>query len=185
MNNAGCFEPGVAGTTAGSANALFAQGQGLILLGGGGGYAAVAAAGPQFRFSLHPNPFGSKPDQTSTFVNPAQNAVGINAHSSPQAQAAAQTFVDFLARPKQDALYAKLTGTLTQYQVSHAQLWPYMSQDLTTMFATQHYVVDPGEGFWNPDVKVPLSQGIGLLTGQLSIDDILNAMDTAWKKGPE
>jgi hypothetical protein len=111
--------------------------------------------------------------------------VGINAHSNAQAQAAAQTFVDFLARPKQDALYAELTGTLTQYQVTHAQLWPYMSPDLTTMFVQRHYVVDPTEGFWNPNVKVPLGQGIGLVTGQLSIDSILNAMDAAWKEGPE
>jgi hypothetical protein len=60
-----------------------------------------------------------------------------------------------------------------------------MAPDLKTMFVDRDYVVDPTERFWNPDVKVPLGQGIGLITGQLSIDGILNAMDAAWKEGPE
>ncbi len=47
-------------------------------------------------------------------------SVSVNAHASAQAQAAAQTFVDFLARPEQNALYAKISGGLTQYEIHEA-----------------------------------------------------------------
>jgi hypothetical protein len=31
---------------------------------------------------------------------------------------------------------------------------------------------------------LPASHGIGLITGQLSVDDFLNAIDAAWNQGP-
>ena len=79
------------------------------------GKGVLDAAGPQFSYSHHTFPGGTGPTQTTRVLSP-QPSVGVNAHSSPQRQAAAQTFVDFIARPKQNALFAQLTGGLTQYQ---------------------------------------------------------------------
>ena len=43
----------------------------------------------------------------------------------------------------------------------------------------------PDPTWWNASVLLALQQdGIGLITGQRSIDDVLNAMDAAWKQGP-
>src|SRR5262249_34499723 len=51
MNNAGCFQPGAAGTTNPSALAQFAQGQALMYPAGSGQKGMIAAANPQFTFS--------------------------------------------------------------------------------------------------------------------------------------
>ena len=40
----------------------------------------------------------------------------VNAHAGAANQAAAQEFVDFIARPKEDALLVQLSGGLTRYE---------------------------------------------------------------------
>jgi raffinose/stachyose/melibiose transport system substrate-binding protein len=181
MNKAGCFEPGVAGA---NGEALFAQGQGLMTEGGSSHKGVIDAAfSPQFSYTFHPFPATTAPGQPLAFLelNPA---VGVNAHSSAQNQAAAQTFVDFVARPKQDALFARLTGGLTQDEFLKGQIPAFLS-DFATIFKDHEYVVQPSATWWNPNVWATLStDGIGLITGQETPDSILQAMDAAWKQGP-
>jgi hypothetical protein len=46
-------------------------------------------------------------------------------------------------------------------------------------------VLNPGVTWWNRNVLVTLdTDAIGLVTGQETIDSILQAMDAAWKQGP-
>jgi hypothetical protein len=55
----------------------------------------------------------------------------------------------------------------------------------TPIFNRREYVLNPQQSWWNANVMLALEQdGIGLITGQESIDDVLNAMDAAWKQGP-
>ena len=183
MNNAGCFQPGASGTSEASAIAQFAQGQGLMIETSAGQKGLIDAAGPQFSYSSFPFPDATAADRSWTVVAMG-TGLGVNAHASPASQAAAQTFIDFLARPKQDALNAKIKGTLTQYEFAHQQLQPYMSS-FKPLFANHTYVINPGQTFWNPNVLDALHQdAVGLLTGQTTVDEILNAMDAAWKQGP-
>jgi raffinose/stachyose/melibiose transport system substrate-binding protein len=183
MNNAGCFQPGASGTSGTSAIAQFAQGQGLMIELSAGQNGLIDAAGPQFSYSSFPFPDATAPDRTWTVVSMG-TGIGVNAHASPLNQAAAQTFIDFIARPKQDALNAKIKGTLTQYELAHQQLQPYMSS-FKPIFANHQYVISPGQTFWNPNVLDVLHQdAVGLLTGQSTVEGILNAMDDAWKQGP-
>jgi raffinose/stachyose/melibiose transport system substrate-binding protein len=184
MNEAGCFQRGATGTTSASAVAAFAQGQALMLGGLTESKATIDAANPQFEFSQRQFPGGDSATATRTSVRFGLGGLSVNAHSSPQAQRAAQTFVDFVARPKQDALLVRLTGGLTQYQFLHRQLPPYMS-DFSAVLANHRYVVNPSAAWWNADVLPALQQNaIGLITGQRSVDDVLDAMDSAWKQGP-
>jgi raffinose/stachyose/melibiose transport system substrate-binding protein len=180
MNNAGCFEPGVGGNS----DPLFVQGRALMKQGPSAQKGAIDAGNPDFSPTFHPFPATTAPGQPQTFLHPVATAVGINAHSSAQKQAAAQTFVDFIARPAQDALFARLTGGLTQYEFLKGQIPAFMS-DFGTIFNDHEYVPDPSLTWWNPDVWGALStDGIGLITGQLTPDSILQAMDAAWKQGP-
>jgi len=138
---------------------------------------------PQFGYTFHPFPGGSEPSQTETFVN-LSSMLSVNAHAPAQEQAAAQAFVDFVARPKQDALYAQLRGGLTQYEFLKKQLPAFMAPS-AQVFTDNEYVFAPSRFWWNPDVQLALqTYGIGVITGQSSIDDVLNAMDAAWKEGP-
>jgi raffinose/stachyose/melibiose transport system substrate-binding protein len=107
MYDAGCFEPGMAGVT--SALHDFATGNGLMAPTISSNKGTIDALNPQFPYSFHPFPGGSVPGQTETYVN-LQTSLSINAHSSPDKQAAARTFIDFIARPAQNALYAQCRG---------------------------------------------------------------------------
>ncbi len=183
MSNAGCFEPGATGTTVSGALAEFAQGQGLMTPQLSNFKGNIEQSNPQFSYSFHQFPGGTDPNQTRTLLN-LGTSPGINAHSSAANQAAARTFLDFIARPKQNALYAQTNGGLTQYEVLKQQIPAFMS-DLAPMFKAHAYVVNPLQTWWNPNVLNALGQDcVGLLTGQKSIDDVLNDMDTAWKQGP-
>jgi raffinose/stachyose/melibiose transport system substrate-binding protein len=183
MNSAGCFQPGPAALTTVAADTEFAQGQVLMYPILTGHYGGIVAGQPQFAYSQHPFPSGSAPNETVTLIN-LQMGPAVNAHSSPQNQAAAQTFINFLARPAQNALYAQLSGGVTPYQFVKGQLPAYLSS-FAPVIKAHRYGVNPVETWWNADVGNVLSQdGIGLITGQRSIDDILAEMDTAWKRGP-
>jgi raffinose/stachyose/melibiose transport system substrate-binding protein len=183
LNNAGCFEPAPAGTTSSSAEAEFARGQALMYFNLTGHKGAIDAAGPTFAYSQHPFPSGNGPARTMTQIDTGPG-LAVNAHASASNQSAAQLFVDFIARPAQDALYARLQGSVTQFQFLHAQLPAYLAS-FAPVLADHRYALDPEDTWWNPSVAAALNQyGVGLLTGRTSIDDVLNAMDTAWKQGP-
>jgi raffinose/stachyose/melibiose transport system substrate-binding protein len=183
LNDAGCFQPGATGTTNQSALAQFAQGGALIDSGYTQLKGTIDASDPHFKLSQHPYPGGTAPSQTTTPVGIGQ-ALGINAHSGEQAQQAAQTFIAFVARPKQNALLAQLEGGVTQYQFLKEQLPAYMSE-FAPVFAQHRYVISPNTSWWNGNVGLALQQNaIGVITGQRSIDDVLNAMDAAWAQGP-
>jgi raffinose/stachyose/melibiose transport system substrate-binding protein len=180
MNKAGCFEPGAAGN---NGEGLFEQGQGLMTEGPSSHKGNIDGALPQFSYTFHPFPATTAQGQPLAFLelNPA---VGVNAHSSAQNQAAAQTFVDFVARPKQNALFARITGGLTQDEFLKGQIPAFMS-DFAPIFNDHEYVVQPLLALANPKVfEAILTDGIGLITGQLTPDSMLQAMDAAWKQGP-
>jgi raffinose/stachyose/melibiose transport system substrate-binding protein len=181
MNDAGCFEPGAAGTV--NADGLFAQGQGLMVVTVGAQKGSIDAGSPQFSYTFHPFPAATAPGQTDTFLHLGP-AVAVNAHSSAQNQAAAQTFVDFLALPVEDDLYARMTGGLTQDEFLKGQLPAFMS-DFATILKDREYVVDPLSGLGNANVgNVFDTDGLGLITGQVTPDSMLQALDAAWKQGP-
>jgi raffinose/stachyose/melibiose transport system substrate-binding protein len=181
MSNAGCFQPGATGTsTFNAADAMFAQGQGLMTVGVSAHKGDIDAAGPGFSYTFHPFPATTAPGQTTTFLHLGP-AVSVNAHSSAENQAAAQTFVDFIAGPVQDALYALNTGGLTQYECLKDQIPAFMS-DFQTVFKDNEYVPQPLLNLGNAKAGGVLgTDAIGLLTGQATPDGILQAMDAAWK----
>jgi raffinose/stachyose/melibiose transport system substrate-binding protein len=180
MSNAGCFEPGMTGTAPAG---QFSAGQALMAPNLNSQKALIDSGKPQFTYSFHPFPVGSASNGTQAWAH-LSSSVSINAHSSPATQAAAQTFVNFIARPKQNALYAQIRGGLTQDEFLHSQLPSFMSP-MAPVAQHGEYVIDPTLSWWNPSVGYVMQQDlIGLVTGQTTIDGTLSAMDAAWKQGP-
>ena len=144
----------------------------------------IAANSPQFSYSFHPFPTAASPTETTTIISLLQ-ALSVNAHSSARNQAAAQTFIDFVARQHQNATFTGLTGGLSGYQFLKRRIPAFMSS-MAPVFAKQAYVINPVASWWNGSTVLALQQNqIGLITGQRSIDDVLKAMDAAWKIGPD
>ena len=183
MNNAGCFQPGATGMSNTSAEAEFAQGGGLMWLTISSNKGSLDALSPQFPYSFYPFPGGTVPNQAETYIQ-LGTALSVNAHSSAANQAAAQTFINFVARTAQNALYARVLGNLTQYEFLKGQIPAFMSS-FASVLANHKYAINPVQTWWNENVLLTLQQdAIGLITGQTTIDDVLNAMDAAWKQGP-
>jgi raffinose/stachyose/melibiose transport system substrate-binding protein len=183
MNDANCFEPGFAGEPGAAATAMFADGGGLMELSSSTTQGQIVAADPSFPYSFRMFPSGSDANGTNTFIQ-VTDALSVNAHSSPVNQAAARAFIDFIARPKQDALFAELTGGVTQYQFLKQQLPSFMSS-FAPVLKQSAYVIKPSLSWWNQNVSLVLqTDTIGLITGQITPDGILQAMDAAWKQGP-
>jgi raffinose/stachyose/melibiose transport system substrate-binding protein len=181
MNNAGCLQAGMVGD--GASDTEFGLGQGLMYGFISAGSGTIAAEDPQFTVSFHPFPGGTKPNGTRTFIN-LSPALSVNAHASAANRAAAHEFVDFVARPAQDAVYAATKGSLTQYQFLKDEV-PASMSTFAPVLAGKAYVINPAQTWWNPSVNNVLEQDcIGLISGQESIDDVLNAMDAAWRQGP-
>jgi raffinose/stachyose/melibiose transport system substrate-binding protein len=184
MNDAGCFQAGATGASNQSVLAQFAQGQALMAGALTSNQGLIDAARPQFGYTFHPFPTGADVKKTMIALT-TPDTLGINTHSSSEAQEAAQHFIDFMARPKQDALFARETGAMTQQQFLTRQIPAYMSSDFATVLAQQRFRVTPLQNWWNADVLLALQQNqIGLITGQRAIDDVLEAMDAAWAHGP-
>jgi raffinose/stachyose/melibiose transport system substrate-binding protein len=182
MNKEGCFEPGAVGTSGASADAQFARGQGLMLAAITNMKGLIDAGSPQFAYSHYPFPGGTTPKEVKTYVHLSLSPA-VNAHSSPANQAAAQKFIDFIARPAQNALFVKIQGGLTQYQFLHAEVQGFMANE-SSVIKGRRYVISPVETWWNANVTLAMQLNqMGVITGQRSIDDVLNAMDTAWKQG--
>ena len=111
--------------------------------------------------------------------------MSVNAHASARNQAAAQTFIDFLARPKQNELFARATGGLTEYEFLKGKV-PAFMPGFAKILAEHRYVINPQADWWNAAVGNALMQNqTGLLTGQRSIDDVLNAMDAGLEARPD
>jgi raffinose/stachyose/melibiose transport system substrate-binding protein len=184
LNDAGCFEPGMAGISLGQSTlADFAQGGGLMAPTVSSNKGLIDTFGPQFPYSFHPFPGGTVPGQTETLIRPGM-ALSVNAHSSPAQQAAAQTFIDFVARPAQNALYTRVLGNLTQREFLEQEI-PSFMRPFASVFANHSYAIDPLQTWWNPNVGLALLQdAIGLVTGQTTVDQVLGAMDAGWKQGP-
>jgi raffinose/stachyose/melibiose transport system substrate-binding protein len=185
MNDAGCFQQGALGVQGGSIAAqLFAQGQGLMFAMQSGQKGTIdAPVSPQFSYSYHRFPGGTSPTQTTTYIAFGPE-VSVNAHSSPGNQRAAQTLVDFVARPQQNALDARLSGGLSQQEFLKGQIPAFMSS-MRPVLAKHRYVTNPVASWWNADTLTAMQAiQIGLITGQNSIDDVLKAMDAAWQLGP-
>ena len=182
MNKEGCFQPGAVGTSGASAAAQFAHGQGLMLAGITNMKGLIDGGSPQFTFSHYLFPGGTTPNEIRTYVHLSLSPA-VNAHSSPDHQIAAQKFIDFIARPQQNELFVQIQGGMTQYQFLHGQV-PSLMTNESSVVKGGRYVISPVETWWN--ARVTLAMGLnqmGVITGQRSIDDVLNAMDAAWKEG--
>jgi raffinose/stachyose/melibiose transport system substrate-binding protein len=185
MNQANCFQPGPAATSGPSGDSIFALGQTLTYAMVTSHKGAIDAGNPQFAYSQKPFP-ASRTDAGKNIVElHFPIGISVNAHSGTQNQAAAQAFVDFLARPDQDALFARIAGGLSEAQLRKGSFPGYLS-GFVPLYKQGRYGINPVETWWNAGVGLALTTyGTGLLTGQQSIDDVLKAMDAAWKLGPD
>ncbi len=113
MRNAGCFPDNPLGTTEAAANALFAQGRAAILPTGSFSMGAVKALNPAMEGKMQlMMPISKTNAKDAKFEGIHNNTfiLGINNNSTPEQQAIARAWIDFLTKPINAEYYANGTS---------------------------------------------------------------------------
>jgi raffinose/stachyose/melibiose transport system substrate-binding protein len=180
MKNASCFQPGATGTSRAQQYAMFAQGQAVMSIVSAGEVANVKVINPNIKLAWMNLP--GETAKTSVLVAPFSLTLGASATTSHPKEA--QTFINFMAREQQSTLFAKVATSIAPLDAKKKILPPEM-KGLLPYFASGR-IVDRHDFQW-PNTRV-YQEGyqpgvVGLITGQLTIDDILRKMDDLWDNG--
>jgi len=179
LKSNGCFPAGVAGLQIPQAISMLASGQALMSLLPGDASASISAGNPTVRMGMFPFP-GDSAASTSVPVAFGQ-AIGVNA-ASPHLKEAKQ-FVAFVARPTKSKILAHYMGVPTISEYKQGTLTPLLS-GLAPAIKAHHTTPYAALSFPNAAVYTDLgTESQGLLTGQVSIDQALSALDRAWDTG--
>lgn len=179
MKNAGCYADDVAARSTPESQQQWAATKIAGYAGPGNAIAGLLAVAPQYDVKMFPFPAATAAD--THVVLTYGNALGVNAHTPPDVQQAALTFIDFIEREGQDRLLANKQGNPSLVQVATLQRLPSTVADMAPIFRA-HKTTQLGNFFWpKAQVYATLASGVqGLLTGQTTIDGVLTAMDQAW-----
>jgi raffinose/stachyose/melibiose transport system substrate-binding protein len=181
MIQANCFPSSDEGLTVAQMDNDFANGQGLMLSANSPFVTTISLLNPSLNFSLVPFPNGNTAAQDRTMVY-GGSAFAVNAKSANTASAL--DFINFAARPNQNQFWANQQGEMTQYDIKK-DIVPTVLSAFATQVKKGRLISAPVLKWWNASVSTALNTDvIGLLTGQETPTQILQAMDTAWQQGP-
>lgn len=176
MQNAKCFEPGVAGVQIPDMQSEFGSGKAAMMFSSTALDAGVTQTNPSLRIGMFPVP-GVTAQQTRVSVITG-DTLAISAKS--QHIAAAEQFLDFVASPKEAAQYAQANNLLSPAQersgklpAAYAGLAKYYENGLTVPTRIWEW---PNSQF----STLAGQQMVGLFTGQLSVQQFVSSLDSDW-----
>lgn len=178
MKAANCFNPGAASVDFAHMANEFASGNAVmmwtvpIILG------TTLQLNPNLHVGMFPPPVDNAAD-TQVTLQP-QGGMSINAKASASAKKAAQTFIDFVAREKQDRLFAGLNFLISSFDAKRGTLPPAYA-DLSPWFKAGKVINTITTRLPNTSFTTVFGTSAqGLFTGQKSVTDVLNDMDKAF-----
>jgi raffinose/stachyose/melibiose transport system substrate-binding protein len=178
MNKAGCLQKGAAAGDFAALTNQLTTGKSYSFAVPAGAAFGLGAQAPDQTFVADVMP-GITADKTIIFASP-NDSIGMAASASDAEKAAAQAFLDWLAVPENLAIMAKAQGWLpmepdvNSLPPQYAPIAPYLQNG--------KFVPLVNQGWASAEVYQALGTGIqGLLTGQTTVDAVLQAMDAAWK----
>ncbi len=177
LNDSGCFQDGVEGGTFDS----ITQGIGgqTSLTAAVPGSAAISI-GAGTGLDLTVQAFPPADGQGAFTLASANYAWAINAASDDDVKASAQTFLDWLAEPEQAQTFADLSGFVPISGATPDNV-NAVYEPIGELLETGAFVGLPNATWPNPAVYDTLGVGVqGLLTGQKTVDQVLEEMDAAW-----
>ena len=176
LNDEGCFQDGAAGGTFDSITQGVGGGTSLSAAVPG---SAAASIGEATGLDLNIQAFPPDEGQEPFTVTSANYAWAINAASDDAVKASAQEFLDWAGSPEQTAAFAELSGFVDILAPTENLAPAY--EPIGELLETGAFVGLPNSSWPNPDVYDALGTGVqGLLTGQKTVDQVLEEMDAAW-----
>ncbi|MFJ4036713.1 ABC transporter substrate-binding protein [Microbacterium sp. NPDC090007] len=178
LKDRGCFQPGAEGGGFDAITNGLAQGTSVgSFIPSGSAVEIAAAAPPEADFKVQPFPAA---DGGEPYVLASSNyTISINAKSTKKD--AATKFVEWLATPDAQQKYYEASGLLPISEYKNLDLSDTIYSEVVTDISNGSYATLPNNVWPNPAVYEALQVGVqGLLTGQTSIDQVLQNMDAAW-----
>ena len=115
-------------------------------------------------------------------VTSANYAWAINAASDDAVKASAQEFLDWAGSARADGCLRRAVRLRGRSRPRPDNLAPAY-EPIGELLETGAFVGLPNASWPNPDVYDALGAGVqGLLTGQKTVDQVLEEMDAAWDK---
>jgi len=177
MNDGGCFQDGVAGGTFDSITQGIGGQTSLTAAVPG---SAAASIGAGTGLDLNVQAFPPADGQEAYTLASANYAWAINAASDDDVKASAQEFLDWVASPEQSQAFADLSGFVPISGATADNLLPEY-EPIGELLETGAYTGLPNASWPNPAIYDALGVGVqGLLTGQKTVDQVLEEMDAAW-----
>lgn len=178
LADAGCFQKGAQAAGFPQLTQLLGSGQASMVGAPIASIKTITDSGAKEEFSAFAFP-GDTPDQTRLTASP-NYAMGINAKSKNID--AAKKFLDFFSQPAQANAWAEGRGDVSLKQAAEGDLPATFSN--VKPYLTDNRALPFPPLTWNPGVQETLGKNLtGLLTGQVNVDQVLQAMDQAWDSG--
>lgn len=177
LNESGCFQDGAAGGTFDNITNGIGGGTALSApVPGSAANSINAGAGLETDVRAFPPADG----QGEYTLASANYAWAINAASDDDVKAAVQEFLDWAAEPEQAKFFADTFGAVPIGEAATDELLP-IYQPIGGLLESGAFTGLPNATWPNPAVYDALGAGVqGLLTGQTTVDSILEEMDAAW-----
>lgn len=177
MNEGGCFQDGVAGGTFDSiTQGIGSQASLTAAVPGSAATSISAGTGLDLTVQAFPPADGGAPYTLAS----ANYAWAVNASADDAVKASAQEFLDWLATPEESQAFADLSGFVPISGATADNLLPIYSP-IGDLLENGDYAGLPNATWPNPDIYNALGVGVqGLLTGQKTVDQVLDEMDAAW-----
>lgn len=182
MRDNGCWQPEPLGTPYEGAIDLVAKGDALAMSSVSSTFGALAAAAPEgTTFKFHALPATN--NAANTWIS-AGGSGGYSINAAAKNPVAAQKFLEFMASDKWIAEIARLQNALPSIDSPEYETPDSLIEILDYVKAgTIHPYNDQ---LW-PNAKVAtvlMEQGQLLIGNQVSVEDVLRAMDAAYAEGP-
>ena len=178
MNKAGCFQKGAAGGGFDAITQGIVRGTSLGAFVPGGAAQEIMnnAKGVTLQIQAFPAAGGAKP-----YLLASPNyAMSINAKADAGQKAAAQEFLNWLAKPENAAQFTKIEGQVPIAGVEGAELAPQY-EPVKSLLTSGDYAPLPNLEWPNPAVYDALAKGIqGMVAGRGDAQSVLAATDKAW-----
>jgi raffinose/stachyose/melibiose transport system substrate-binding protein len=182
MRDKGCFNPSPAATSRPAMYAMFANGQSLMMPAASSEVTVIK----QINANANVGMFAFPADE-ARYTQPSVGTSLLELVASKRTEhpKEVKTFIDFVGRPKQNAVFAKAQAAVSGNDIVTGNVPDYL-REMAAALKAGTSVATPVYGWPRPDkgLYIPLftSQIPGLFTGQRTPEQILQIMDEAWDR---
>ena len=148
MKQVGCFGPQPAGIQLNQAVSMFASGSSPMLYYPSFVSAQVLQANPSMNLGYMIVPANN----AKNTVVPATGNTDLAVNAASGNKQVALTFVDFVARSKQNSTFAKAEGAITGFDVAHGVVPSYMDSSISDLVKQGKIYVSINQNWINPAV---------------------------------